>query len=681
MRKLALIFGLSLLIILPLSSMVSCGDDDDGHGGASDNDDGSEFFCENILACDFDDALGIDDLDACEAYWDDLSDDEQTCVGNASDCDELSACLDMGGDDDADDDDDSAASKCYGVKRFAGLPDEDNDGDSYSEIDGDCNDIDDSINPDTAEVFDGADNNCDGIVDEGFDFDCDGYQSAQSGGNDCDDSDLLSHPGAPELPGDGIDQDCNGSDLDVSDDTGVFVATTGSDNNSGAMSEPLRTIAAAADLAYHENKSVFVAEGEYQEDVKTWVSLFGGYDSATWEKGKAATTLRAQNSAAVEVKDGDPVAIQGFTIIGGSDGDLVIGVYNRGDAVVVDNTIDAGSTTDADSISDGFYNDGKATLVGNAVSGGSSVVQSIGVINYQGELTLKNNSIEAGSGSLNMGVYSNNGVVRLTDNDISSAGDGEESHGVYNQGGIVMLTGNEVHGGLGSVQSIGVFNRSGAVNLISNDVYGGEPAGGEGNSYAVANLDAATLTNNILDGGSAGHQSVGLRNTETAILSNNVIFGGSASDDDGISCGILNDDGPLYLLNNIIDGGSATGDEATSLGVNVTDGTAALQSNNIWGANQDELLRSGVSVIEQITDINSCDWYGCDEASGNISEDPRFVDADQGDFHIRDDSPCLDAGTDPSLYIGPAIAAVDFDGDARPDNAAWDIGADEHSAQ
>jgi len=45
------------------------------------------------------------------------------------------------------------------------------------------------------------------------DRDADGFMSALRGGPDFDDSDPAVYPGAPEIPGDGIDQDCNGCDL------------------------------------------------------------------------------------------------------------------------------------------------------------------------------------------------------------------------------------------------------------------------------------------------------------------------------------------------------------------------------------------------------------------------------------------------------------------------------------
>jgi arylsulfatase A-like enzyme len=49
------------------------------------------------------------------------------------------------------------------------------------------------------------------VIRRGFDWDGDGYARVLGGG-DCDDGDAAIHPRAPEIPGDGIDQNCVGGD-------------------------------------------------------------------------------------------------------------------------------------------------------------------------------------------------------------------------------------------------------------------------------------------------------------------------------------------------------------------------------------------------------------------------------------------------------------------------------------
>lgn len=133
---------------------------------------------------------------------------------------------------------------------------------------GECDDTNAAIHPDATEVLgDGVDSDCDGEETCYTDVDGDGYSdlettvasadadcadtgeaSASMAGGECDDADAAIHPGAAELAGDEVDQDCDGGETcyaDADDDgwsSGIDTVTSGdqdcADAGEAAATEP-----------------------------------------------------------------------------------------------------------------------------------------------------------------------------------------------------------------------------------------------------------------------------------------------------------------------------------------------------------------------------------------------------------------------------------------------------------
>jgi len=233
--------------------------------GADDSAcDDSEFcngqeFCDPLLGCltgmgvMCDDGVGCtldacdEDLDQCVSSVDDGACDDGLPCNGAERCDPEAGCqagapVDCSGLDGAcaqgvcdeatgacvaqalddgaacdDGDACTAGDACEAGACQGALVDGDSDGyGPGAACGGDCDDADASVHPGAEEICgDDIDQDCSGadLPCGCADADGDGHQDAGCGGDDCDDTDGGVHPGAQEICGDDIDQDCSGADL------------------------------------------------------------------------------------------------------------------------------------------------------------------------------------------------------------------------------------------------------------------------------------------------------------------------------------------------------------------------------------------------------------------------------------------------------------------------------------
>jgi len=244
--------------------------------------------------------------------------------------------------------------------------------------------------------------------------------------------------------------------------------------------------------------------------------------------------------------------------------------------------------------------------------------------------------------------------------------------------GFTITGGNASHGG--------GINGNGTMATISHNIItGNEGAFGGG----IQGCDG-TITQNTITGNYARYSGGGLDRCDGSITRNFIIENEAYSIGGGIClC-------EAHIANNII-ANNIAGDE----GGGIANSTGEIANNTIYGnsaywggglvychgAIKNCIIWANTATERpqdyECSDIIYCCYQGwMIGGTGMIGSNPMLVDPENGDFHLRPDSPCIDAGK--SWRI-----TEDFEGDIRPFNGTgalrgdmsdFDIGADEYVA-
>ncbi len=251
---------------------------------------------------------------------------------------------------------------------------------------------------------------------------------------------------------------------------------------------------------------------------------------------------------------------------------------------------------------------------------------------------------------------------------------------------------------------------------------------GSGAGIQIQNGNAITLTANSIFSNTASSSggAIWLQNGQNLLLNNNSIYSNTAQNIAGIraySVYTLSVEGNLFHHNHSNNGGALTlyqgenslvrnnifaensaQDSGSGSGIDIYAATAQIVHNTlarnhgrgiyvsgnaaVWLTNT--IIASNTIGIEvalgsaqmdgtlwgQGNWANQSDWVNDDTlitGAVNIWGNPAFVNPDGLDYHIGAESAAVDAGVD-------SATPTDIDGDARPADAGYDIGADERTA-
>jgi len=157
------------------------------------------------------------------------------------------------------------------------------------------------------------------------------------------------------------------------------------------------------------------------------------------------------------------------------------------------------------------------------------------------------------------------------------------------------------------------------------------------------------ILNNLITGNTSGVYGGGIvLNYTGAIIKNNLI----AYDTTGTGYGggggiwIYANDGsgrPKVIENNTLFRNSTGTGSGLGGGIYIGSGTATLRNDILWANRYSQIVGSATATY--------CDVQGGHSGTGNINQDPAFLDTAQ--FYLSDTSACVDAGDTSAIYNDP----------------------------
>jgi len=458
-----------------------------------------------------------------------------------------------------------------------------------------------------------------------------------------------------------------------------YVSTTGSDSAFGGPSDPFLTIQHGINASWNGD-TLLVMPGIYEGNIN-----FNGKSVVlasllltTGDTSYVSNTIIEGSIYVVSGEDSTAV-LSGFTIQNSDVGILCTGDPSLNNLRIIGNTL-AGIILSGSNIS----------LSHSVISGNGRGIKGNNSTLFLSEASISQNSTnESGagisfvSGSLTMdsvvvfgndandmggGVYLSNSIAIITNSSV----EGNTSNyggGIYCIGSsmltldLVNLNENQAgdEGG-------GLWMGSGATLIASNSQFNQNISNQYGGGIVFNGSTDGSLSQSIVQGNTAQAGGGGIYFRNVSPILTNVLI----SDNEVTGTGVEYGGGGIYLY-------EATSDPVF-INVTIANNVSATTGGGLFLYDGDPTFTNSIIYHNIPNSYNTNngitatynDVEGGIAGDGNINSDPLFADMNNGDYHLTDNSPCLDTG-DPDLNGDGDTWDIDPD-DQDPDETRMDMG-------